>query len=756
MKIIHVLSGCALCVLLLVGCTSHDDYHNAALPIEKRVESLLSQMTLEEKIGQMTQINYTMISAHDSVPILDTTKLLSFVRTYHIGSFLNGIAVSPQQWFEFSDQLQHIAMRESRLHIPIIYGVDHMHGASYVSQATIFPHNINISATFNDDFVRQMAEITARESADLGHHWIFAPVLDVGVQPYWSRLYETFGEDPHVAATMGALYVTALQNDTAIAPYKLAACAKHFLGYSDPKSGWDRTTASIPNQRLHEVFRPSFQAAIDAGISTVMINSSDINGEPVHASKRILTDLLRTAMGFQGVAVTDWEDIRGLVFRHKIAENEKQATLLALNAGIDMAMTPFTTDFCRITNELVREGAVSEERINTSVRRILRLKFALGLFEHPYPRNDRFSRIGAPEHRQKALEAARESLVLLKNTNAPLLGSAALPFPQSVHSLFVVGTSATSRRNLGGGWSLNWEGPRRDDDPRYPIGAKTIVEGLQTEFPNAVVEWMDGIGAVGSALRAEFAAKAKRAEYIIVATGEIPYAESNGNISDLSLDSTQSAIVTAVQQTGKPNVLVLVEGRPRLITPFVENASAILWAGLPGYEGGQAIAEVLSGKTNPSGKLSVSYPKFPGHCVPYHHTASERSTALFPFGYGLSYSSFEYSNLTLSDSVISGSNHIVATVTVTNKSQRTGKEAVLWFVSDEVGSISRPVKLLKHYEKQELQPNQRKTFTFEISPTAHLSFPDGDGKRLLEAGYFTVSVGNLTQSVNRKRFFYNP
>jgi beta-glucosidase len=726
-----------------------------------RVAALLKQMTLEEKIGQMTQIANASINhtGEQKDVTVDSAKLVPFVRDYHVGSFLNGEAVPPAQWVKYISAVQRIAMRESRLHIPIIYGIDHMHGASYVSGAAIFPHNLNLGATFNPEFARQTARATVIESADLGHQWVFAPVLDLGVNVYWPRVYETYGEDPLVAATMGAAFVKELQNNTEIAPYKVAGCGKHFLGYSDPRNGWDRTNALIPDQRLQEFFRPSFQAAIDAGLKSIMVNSGEINGEPVHSSKAILTDLLRRQMGFKGVAVTDWQDIIRLVTIQKTAANEKEATFMCIDAGIDMAMTPYNTDFCRIVKELVREGRLTEERITLSAGRVLQMKDDIGLFENPMPRADRLSRIGDPALKQQALEAARESIVLLKNVKNTL------PISQNVKRILVVGPSADSRANLSGGWTLAWQGRAEE---AYPKEVLTIYAALKKEFPSAQVETVPYQSAAGKSLLSNVLTAAKRADAIVLALGERPYAEGIGNSSDLSLPDDQVQLARSMQGTGKPTVMVMIGGRPNIIRTVAEQAGAIVWGGLPGFGGGQAIAEVLSGKVNPSGKLAFTYPQFAGHISNYHHDNNENSLELSDFGAGfesrgpkykapmltefgegLSYTTFRYNNLQLADTVLNGNASVRATVRVTNTGRKAGKEAVLWFLTDEVGRITRPVRLLKHFEKQTFQPGESRDLVFQIQPRQHLSYPGPDGVARLEDCYFTLRVGDQT-----KRFRY--
>ncbi|GAA3937035.1 glycoside hydrolase family 3 N-terminal domain-containing protein [Hymenobacter algoricola] len=723
--------------------------------VSERVAALLAQMTLEEKIGQMTQLTNTVINTTgvQRDVTLDSAKLVPLIRDYHVGSFLNGEAVPATQWVKYSAALQRIALRESRLHIPIIYGIDHMHGASYVAGTAIFPHNLNLGATFNPEFARQTARATVLESADLGHHWIFAPVLDLGVNAYWPRLYETYGEDPLVASVMGTAFVREIQENKEIAPYKVAACGKHFIGYSDPRNGWDRTNAMISDQRLQEFFRPSFQAAMDAGLKTIMINSGEVNGEPVHASRRILTDLLRTQMGFKGVAVTDWEDIIRLVRIQKTAANEKEATFMAIDAGVDMAMTPYTTTFCRYVKELVQEGRLSEERINLSAGRVLQLKVDLGLFENPMPRTDRLSRVGDPALKQQTVEAARESVVLLKNEQNTLPLA-----PANIRRLLVVGPSADSRANLAGGWTLAWQGRK---EAEYPKEVLTIYAALRREYPGAQVETMPYQDAAGRSLLPAVAAAARKADAVVLAIGERPYTEGLGNTSDLTLPEDQLLLVRAAQASGKPTVLVVIGGRPSIIRGVAAKSPSILWGGLPGFGGGQAIAEIISGKVNPSGKLPFTYPQFAGHISNYHHDNNEnslelsdfgagfenrgpkyKSAMLTDFGEGLSYSTFRYSSLQLSDSVLSGSGTVRATVQVTNTSRRAGKEAVLWFLTDEVGRITRPVRLLKHFEKRDFKPGESREMAFEIQPRQHLTYPNAQGQAQLEDGYFTLRVGD--------------
>lgn len=710
--------------------------------VEKKIDELLQQMSLEEKIGQMTQINSSGIVANSNWGAgtdlkiemkVDTGILGNMLRKYKVGSFLNGIAVPAETWFQFYKDLQEFNMKTSRLKIPVIYGIDHMHGPNYLEGSTIFPHAINIAATYNNQFPADMAHVTAIETADLGHQWLFAPVLDVARTPLWGRFYETLGESPYVSATMGSIFVKTVQSDPDIAPYKIASTAKHFLAYSEPKYGWDRGPADISEQALYEFHVPSFRAVVDAGIKSVMINSGELNGEPVHSSSRILTTLLRDEMKFKGVVVTDWEDIIRLYRNHRTAVDEKDATYQAITAGIDVAMTPYTTDFCEHLKALVTEGKISEERIDLSVSRILRMKLELGLFENPYPRNDRFNRIGSKENRAKALDAARESIVLMKNENV-------LPLSAG-KNILVAGPIGNSKNALAGGWTLRWQ---TNDDSLFPKDMLTLYTGLQKEF---------SAGQVSFAANApEIKSKASGASAIVVAVGEMAYAEGFGSIQDITLPEDQEELVEAAQATGKPVILVMIAGRPRVITEIYGGCKAVIFAGLPGFEGGQAIAEIISGKVNPSAKMSFNFPYSVNRLIPHNHKTSEvalahvidNPIALFPFGSGLSYTTFEYSNLKLSDSVLtSDQSEIKATVSVKNTGAREGKEAVLWFLFDEVASLSRPVRDLKFYEKDQIKPGESKDFYFTIRTDDHLGFPNKKGEKIIEDGYFRLMVGDL-------------
>ncbi len=707
--------------------------------LEGRIDDLLAAMTLEEKVGQMTMVNIVEDVPDESkpyppgFPTLRPGRLDSVLGRYQVGFLMSDVALDGPTWVRFVGELQREALARSRLRIPMMYAVCHMHGPSFLQGGTIFPHNLSLAATFDPRFARAAGAVTAVETADLGHHWIYAPVADTGRDPRWPRYYETFGESPLLGAAMVAAVVKGVQETAATAPYRPVASAKHFIGYSAPRSGHDRTPAAIPDQELYELFVPPFQAAVDAGVGIVEANSGEVNGVPVHASSRLLTTLLRDEMGFSGVLNTDWEDVRRLATRHRVAETEKEAAFLAIEAGNDLVLTAMDTAFCDHLLDLVREGRISRERIDLSVARLLRLKLRFGLFESPFPRDDRLSRIGSPEHRAQALEAARESLVLLRNEGG------VLPLdPAKSRSLVVTGPLADSRRSLAGGWTLRWSRP---SEALVPADVPSVLQALAERYENAWLQTTsDGVRWM-----------APQADAIVYVAGEEPYAESTGQVDDLTLGADQLAGIEAAIETGKPVVLVMVAGRPRVITRVFDRCAAVLWAGLPGFEGGRAIADVVAGTLNPSGRLPFAYPASPSRLLAYDHKPSNEAAALpgtrwtiADLGSGLSYTTYRYGDLALTKDRLAGeADTLTASVTVTNTGSRAGREAVLFFLTDETGSITRPVRRLARFEKIALEPGESRTVRFAIDPRRDLSFPDESGRRRLEPGSFRLAVGGL-------------
>jgi beta-glucosidase len=710
--------------------------------VEDFIDSLLLRMTLTEKVGQMMQINESFFSVEEASAdatgtqskTIDTVKLEEVISTYKIGSILQGGTRSADEWVRVCRLLQEVNLKNSSNGIPVIFGVDHIHGTNFLAEGTVFPHQLNIGATFNPTFAYEMGKYTALEAAPLGHHWNFAPVLGIGVKKNWPRLYETFGEDTYLSTIMGAEYVSGLQ-ETQVGDYKMAACAKHFIGYSVPNSGWDRTEADINSQKLYEFLTPPFEASIKSGAMTVMANSGAINGMPLHSSFHFLTTVLRDELGFEGVLITDYQDIYKLNTLHFVTENEKESTYKAIMAGIDMVMAPWSMEFSDYLIALVKEGRIPEERIDLSVKRILRLKCQLGIFKNPYPSDNYIETINTEEAQKAARDAAAESIVLMKNENR------LLPLGKP-NRITVIGSNADSKMGLCGGWTYSWQG---DNESLYPDSMPTVYEALKLEFENTRVTLSD---------RAHLRYYAGISDAVIIVTGEKPYAEGLGNIDNMALASDEMELIETAIATKKPVILVLLEGRPRIIGDLFDRCHAVIFAGLPGIYGGVAIAGILSGRINPSARMSVTYPYQGGHMISYNHgrtvfnglnaeNAQLLRYTIGEFGSGVSYTHFEYSDLTLSDSVISEDDELQVSVKVRNTGKREGKEAVLWYIADEVGTYSRPVKQLKHFEKQFLLPGEMKEYSFTIYPENHLTYPDEQGRMMMENGYFKIMVGNL-------------
>jgi beta-glucosidase len=715
-------------------------------PVKKKVEQLLARMTLEEKIGQMTQVTLTTISEKKTpgktAHRLDSKALKRAVSRYRVGSIFNVVeeAFTVEHWQEIITTIQDAALNETRLKIPVLYGIDSVHGFNYLKSGTIFPHSIGMAATFNRKAVKREGEITAYEMRACGIPWNFNPVLGLGRHPLWPRLYETYGEDPYLAGVMARVYIKAQEGDhntTRIEKNKVATCIKHYLGYSFPLSGKDRTPAWIPERMLREYFLPPFREGVLAGSHTLMINSSEINGVPVHAGPFYLKTLLRDELDFQGPAVSDWSDIKNLHTRSRVAASHKEAVKVAVMAGVDMSMVPLDFSFYEYLLELVKEGQVPVSRIDEAVHRILMVKFKLGLFENPYPDQQMAAGLGTGESRQAALDAAGESITLLKNKKH------ILPLEKN-KKILVTGPTANSMAFLNGGWTYTWQG---DGEKEYPADKDTILEALQKQFGKVNVTYSPGCTYDKETGISKAVRMAKQADVIVACLGENTYCETKGNILDLALPRVQSKLVSRLAQTGKPVILVLVQGRPRLISSIADKTDAILMAYLPGNEGGQAIAEVIAGNVNPSGKLPITYPRYANDLQCYDHKYSEhheenKFNPQFPFGYGLSYTQFKYKNLVLDKTVMKPGETLQVSVTVKNSGRVKGKEAVLLYVSDLYASITPPVKRLKGFKKIELTPGEEKTVNFTLDKGS-LSFIGNEMKPVAEPGEFIVTVGPL-------------
>ena len=732
----------------------------------QKIEALLKRMTLEEKVGQMTQLTMSMIvSGTDQNIQVDPAKLEKAIVKYGVGSILNVAdqALTVDRWHEVIGQIQNAATKKTRLGIPVIYGIDSIHGANYVQGATLFPQEIGMAATWNPELMKRAAEIAAVETRAAGIPWSFSPVLDLGRQPLWPRFWETFGEDPYLAKVMGVAFVRGLEGSDVASQESVASSLKHYMGYSFPLTGRDRTPAWIPENYLREYFLPTFDGAVKAGARTVMINSGEINGVPGHINRHILTDILRGELGFKGFVVSDWEDIKKLVTIWRVAANEKEATRMAIMAGIDMSMVPTDYSFSDHLIALVKEGAVPQSRIDEAVRRILRVKYELGLFENPGPNPALKSKFGLPESRQVSLQAAQESMTLLKNNGN------ILPLSKTTKVL-VTGPTADSIISLNNGWSFVWQGSeeslypkdrhtiRRAIEAKIGPGNLTFVQGTRITRPagspsNSTPTDKEEEVDISAAVRA-----AQNVDVVVLCLGEGSYCETPGNITDLNLGEPQLKLAEAILSTGKPVVMVLVEGRPRIINRIADNAKAILLAYNPGNEGGTAIADVLFGDVNPSGKLPFTYPRTPNGLINYDHKPFEtENTAFgnlafkpqFQFGEGMSYTTFVYSDLRLGKNTISANDELPVSVTITNSGRRAGKEAVLVFVSDLVASISPPNRRLRRFAKVNIEPGQSRTLTFKLR-REDLSFIGADNKPVVEPGEFDVTIGGLTQRFTLK------
>ena len=712
----------------------------------RRIEDLLRQMTPAEKVGQMTQLEIGMVTDGRDLDLkINPDKLHKAVVRYGAGALLNvkDLALPTAKWHELIRAIQESAA-QTRLKIPVLYGLDTIHGANYVASATLFPQPLGMAATWNPQLMLEGSRVAAAETRAAGVPWNFSPVLDIGRQPLWPRLFETFGEDPHLVSVMGAAAIRGYQGTDLSSPQSVAATMKHYVGYSLPTSGHDRTPALIPDVTMREYFLPPFAAAIKAGALSLMVNSGEVNGIPGHVNKHLLTDVLRGELGFAGVIDSDWEDIKKLVNTHHLFATEKEATRAAVLAGIDMSMVPSDYSFSDLLTELVTEGAVPMARIDDAVRRILAMKTRLGLFADPLrgiatPPTP----VGTPEARALALRAARESLILLKNTNNTL------PLARTARVL-VTGPAADSLPGLNNGWTITWQGDR---DAAYPRDRQTIRAAIEQRLGAANVTYVAGSEfGKGGDVNAVVAA-ARAADAVILCLGEKSYAETPGNIDDLTLPEPQLQLARALTATGKPVVLVLVEGRPRIISAIADSMPAILLGLNPGHEGGTAIADVLFGEVNPSGRLPITYPRSPNALLTYDHKAFEEQdtsfglTAFkpqFEFGFGLSYTTFEYS--ALAASATSGGPGLSVSVTVRNSGSRAGADVVQLYIAQHAGEVTPPVRRLKRFIKVTLDPGATRQIRF-ILARDDLTYIGPAGTPVLTPGVYTVMVGTLKQDV---------
>ncbi|WP_324720342.1 glycoside hydrolase family 3 N-terminal domain-containing protein [Salinimicrobium sp. HB62] len=767
MKIAQIFLGIGILITTGCGVKAQDRTSTPTkAEIESRVDELLSKMSLEEKVGQMTQVTLDVIGkgenryASDYPFALDRDKVKTAVSDYHVGSFLNTAnnrALSPEQWYGIINEIQEINKAETKLGIPIIYGVDMIHGATYTAGATMFPQQIGQAASRNPELVQRGAEITAYETRASGIPWNFSPVLDLGMDPRFSRMWESFGEDPYLASVLGVAMIDGYEgkNNNIGHPEHIASTLKHFLGYHAVTSGKDRTPSYIPQDALREYHLPPFKAAVEAGAHTIMVNSGIINGVPVHANYDLLTSLLKEELGFEGLVVTDWADIENLHRRDRVAETDREAIKMAINAGIDMSMVPYQYEvFFDNLVDLVKTGEVKESRIDDAVRRILKVKFALNLFETPVTHYSNYPKFGSEEFEKASYDMAAESITLLKNEDN------ILPLEKNVKVL-VTGPNANSMRTLNGAWTYSWQGEKT---PEFAESYNTILEAIQYEIGAENVIFEPGVSYVEGGKYYEdekvnfeqAISAAKNVDYVILAVGENTYTEKPGDLNDLYLSDHQTELAKALAKTGTPVILVLNEGRPRIISKFEREMPAIVQTYLPGNFGGDALADILFGDVNPSGKLPYNYPRYPNALIPYIHKPSEEQAKAegvynyeadynpqFSFGDGLSYTTFEYSDLKLDKEKISTTGSVTVEVKVTNTGKRAGKEVVELYTSDLYASQSTPdVKRLRRFEKISLEPGETKAVTFTLN-AKDLAYFTPKGESLVEPGDFELMVDEL-------------
>ena len=741
--------------------------------IEAQVEQTLKKLTLEEKIGQMMELVTDLFGANDKngVFYIDEHKTDSILSRYKIGSILNApntCAPTAKQWEKYIAQIQKISMK--RIGIPCVFGLDQNHGSTYTQGGTLFPQNINVAATFNREIARRSAEATAYETRAVSVPWTYSPTVDLGRDARWPRIWENFGEDCYLSSEMGKEMVYGFQGEDPnnIDQYHIATSMKHFMGYGVPWTGKDRTPAYISPADLREKHFAPFLAGLQAGALTVMVNSASVNGMPMHANKEFLTGWLKEETGWDGVLITDWADINNLYTREMIAKDKKDALRIAINAGIDMIMEPYSCDACGYLIELVKEGKIPMSRIDDACRRVLRMKYRLDLFKNPTQKLKNYPKFGGEEFAKLALEGATESMVLLKNEKLQD-GNPVLPLAKG-KKILLTGPNANQMRCLDGGWSYTWQGHRADE---FAGKYNTIYEAFCNEYgkENVILNqgvtynekgkyWEENEPQIQGAVDA-----AKNVDVIVACIGENSYTETPGNLTDLWLSENQRNLVKELAKTGKPVILVLNEGRPRLIADIEPLAQGIIDILIPGNMGGDALVNLVSGKSNFSGKMPYTYPKEINSLANYDFKKSEevgtmegaydynaKITQQWGFGYGLSYTSYQYSNLKVSQSDFRHGDIIKVSVDVKNTGKVAGKESVLLFSSDLISSMVPDGRRLRAFDKIELQPGETKTVTFNLNAD-DLAFVGYDGKWVLEEGDFKLMIADQSADIHCEKTY---
>ena len=761
----------AMLLAVTIGASAQKPAIPRDAALEAKVEKKLASMTLDEKIGQMLELNFDVmgkmaVSDGKRQWVLNETMLDTIISKYKIGSILNAPgtkAATVKQWQEWIGLIQEKSMKY--IGIPDVYGLDQNHGVTYTQAGTLFPQPINLAASFNTELAFSGAQITAYESRASNCPWVYNPVLDLGRDPRWPRIWESFGEDPIVNARMAEAEIKGYQGDDPnhLGRYNVATSVKHYFAYGAPFTGKDRTPAYVSPQMLREKYFEPFKAAIQAGALTIMVNSGSINGMPVHASYEYLTKWLKEDLQWDGMIVTDWADINNLFSREHVAKDKKDAIRLAINAGIDMSMDPYSVDFCILLKELVTEGKVSMARIDEAVRRILRLKYRLNLFDQPNTGGKGYEKFGSKEHAEKALRAAEETEVLLKNEGniLPLSKEMNVNGNSVNRKILLTGPNANQMRCLNGGWSYTWQGSNAED---LSESYNTIYEALCNKYgkENVTLEqgvtynergqyWEENAPQIEKAVTA-----AKECDVIIACIGENSYCETPGNLTDLWLSENQRNLVKELAKTGKPIVLVLNEGRPRLVSDIEPLCKAVVNILLPGNYGGDALANLLAGDANFSAKMPYTYPREINSLNNYDYKVSEevgtmagaynydaKVSLLWPFGYGLSYTTYEYANLKVDKTQFTADDVLTVSVDVKNTGNRAGKESVLLYSSDLVASLTPDNRRLRQFTKIELQPGETKTVTFKLK-AKELAFVGADGRWTLEEGDFLLKVARLS------------
>ncbi len=734
--------------------------------IERQVKKILSRMTLEEKVGQMAEIGIDMLGnstsgvADDREFVLNGEALEALASKFKFGSVLNapGKALPAEQWNSIIEKINEVSMKHTGL--PTLYGIDAIHGATYTHRSPLFPQEINAAASFNREMVRRMAELTAYEVRASNIPWTYSPTMDLGRKASWPRVWESFGEDAYLSAEMARQMVLGYQGDDPnhIDARHIASCPKHFMAYGMTNSGQDRTPAYVSLSELREKHFAPFKAAIEAGALSVMVNSASVNGIPTHADRELLTGWLKEGLDWDGVIVTDWADIVNLYTREKIAVDYKDAIRQSINAGVDMSMIPYDVNFCPLLVELVKEGKVSQERVDDAAARIIRMKLRLGLIDTPNTYVKDYPEFSGETIRRACYEAACESITLLKNEESLLPLSAE-------RKILVAGPNADLMRPLCGGWSYSWQGDIVDKvlpdgvtilDAMRSRGGDNIVYAAGVEYDPAGKYYDEKNIDIEAAVRA-----AADVDCIVLCLGENSYCETPGNLTEMAISPNQRALAEALAATGKPVVLVLNEGRARIIEPFADRMQAVLHTYLPGTEGGKAIADIIYGEVNPSGKLPYTYPKYSNSMTTYDHKVSESVgtmegaydynavvAAQWAFGYGLSYTTFEYSDLRIeSGRDFKAGDEIRIGITVKNTGSRTGKESVLLFINDDVASVVPDARRLRDFCKIELAPGESRRVEFTL-PAERLAMVGRDARWYLEQGTYTVQCGSLVEKLN--------